>query len=93
LISVSKNKMKLLDIDKLKVHENKCENKKQWVEEFNKYVEEFVTSGQQPLNTPAERDDNCTLEVKIKLYLLQGDVISSFFQGIGQNIPVCLVSV
>ncbi|MCP3898125.1 MAG: hypothetical protein GY707_00150 [Desulfobacteraceae bacterium] len=93
LLSVSENKIKLLDIDNLKVHENICENKHQWVEVFNKYVENLVISGQQSLNTPAERDDNCTLEVKIKLYLLQGDVISSFFQGVGQGVPVCLVSV
>ncbi|MCD4743675.1 MAG: hypothetical protein K8R67_14525 [Desulfobacteraceae bacterium] len=93
LISISKNIIKSLDIDKLKVHEKKCENMKQWVKTFNKYVEDLVVSGQQPVNAPAERDDNCTLEVQIKLYLLQGDVISSFFQGVGQSIPVCLISV
>ncbi len=93
LLSVSENKIKLLDIEDLKVHENICENKNQWVEAFNKYVENLVISGQQFLNTPAERDDNCTLAVKIKLYLLQGDDISSFSQGIGQQIPICLVSV
>ncbi|MCK5098451.1 MAG: hypothetical protein KAR45_10135, partial [Desulfobacteraceae bacterium] len=71
LLSISKNKIKLLDIDNLKVHEKKCENRNQWVETFNKHVENLVTSGQQSLNIPAERDDNCTLEIKIKLYLLQ----------------------
>jgi hypothetical protein len=93
LLSVSKNKIKLLDIDNLKVHEKKCKNKNQWVEIFNKYVENLVIPDKQLLNVPAERDDNCTLEVKIKLYLLQGDDISSFFQGVGEKIPVCLVSV
>ncbi len=93
LMSVSKKKIKLLDIDSLKVHENKCENKNQWIEEFNKYVYDLVISGQQPLNISAERDDSCKLEVKIKLYLLQGDVISSFFQGVGQKVPICLVRV
>ena len=93
LLSVSQNKIKILDINNLKVHEKKCDNKTQWVETFNDYVENLVINGKQPLNEPAERDDNCTLEVKIKLYVLQGDVISSFFQGIGNNIPVCFVSV
>jgi hypothetical protein len=93
LMSVAKNKIKLLDIDNLKVHENKCGNKNQWVEVFHKYVDNLVKSGQQALNVPAERDDNCTLVVKIKLYLLQGDDISSFFQGIDQNVPVCFISV
>ena len=93
LLSISKNIIKSLDIDKLKVHEKKCENRNQWVDAFNKYVEDFVVSSQQPENAPVEKDDNCTLEMKIKLYLLQGDVISSFFQGIGQNIPVCFISV
>ncbi len=93
LTSVAKNKIKILDIDKLKVHEKKCKNKNQWVDLFNKYIDNLVGSGQQSLDPPVERDDNCTLEVGIKLYLLQGDVISSFFQGVGQNIPVCLLSV
>ncbi len=93
LLSVSKNKIKLLDIDGLKVHENKCENKNQWVETFNKYVENLVTKGQQALDAPAERDDNCALEIKIKLYLLKGDVISSFFQGLDQKVLICLLSV
>ncbi|MCK5312699.1 MAG: hypothetical protein KAJ62_11345 [Desulfobacteraceae bacterium] len=93
LTSIAKNKIKLLDIDNIKVHEKKCENRNQWVETFNKYVESLVISGQQSLNVPAERDDNCALEIKIKLYLLQGDDISSFFQGVGQKSPVCLVSV
>lgn len=93
LLSISKNKIKLLDIDNLKVHEKECENRKQWVETFDEFVENLVTSGQPSLNEPAERDDNCTLEIKIKLYLLQGDAISNFFQGTFKKIPICFLSV
>jgi len=93
LMSNATNIIKLLDNDNLKVHEQKCGNKEQWLNTFNEFVEHLVISREQALDGFIERDDNCALEVKIKLYLLQGDVISSFFKGIGKTVPVCFISV
>ncbi len=93
LLSVSKNKIKILDIDNLKVHEKKCDNKIHWVKTFNECVESLISLEQHSLDMPDMVDDNCSQIIKVKLYLLGEDAINIFPQSTGQNIPVLFVSI
>lgn len=87
-----KDVVNTLDIDKIKVHENGCENKSEWQRQFCEYLMEAVQE-EGPLEKELPKvDDHCSLFGKIKLNLFSGNAINHLFNLSEKQIPVCLIT-
>jgi hypothetical protein len=80
-----------LDIDSIKVHENECENRCKWQQDFDCCLEKTIANEKSSEMAQLEADDTCSLTGKIKLCLLPGEVSKAFLKIPGQSIAVCLV--
>jgi len=81
-----------LDIKKIKVHENKCENQKNWQHRFNKLLMDTVSGkGYRKEDLPTV-EDQCSKSALFKLGLFSGCNINPVFNVPGRQIPVCLVN-
>jgi len=80
-----------LDIDSIKVHENECENRCRWHQDFSDFLEKIIVNESSFRVAPPTSDDTCSLTGKIRLCLFPGDSIKAFLNIPGQSIAVCLV--
>ncbi|WP_299981687.1 hypothetical protein [Desulfobacula sp.] len=91
LESNCKDVVNALDIDKIKVHENECENKSEWQHQFCDYLMRAIQGdGIQENNLP-KVNDRCSLSGQIKLCLFSGNGINNLFNCSDKQIPVCLI--
>ena len=80
-----------LDIDKIKVHENKCENKSKWQHHFCDYLMRAIQADGNRENDLPKVNDRCSFSGKIKLNLFSGNSINKFFNCSYRQVPVCLI--
>ncbi|MFH2059055.1 MAG: hypothetical protein ABIJ59_09150 [Pseudomonadota bacterium] len=80
-----------LDIQQIKVHENKCENQKEWQHQFNKLLMHAIQGNECREEDLPKVEDNCSLCARFKLGLFSGKNIDKFFNIIDRQVPVCLV--
>ena len=80
-----------LDIDSIKVHENECEKKCEWQQDFYRVLEKIMDNKSSSGVTPPKPDDTCSLTGNIKLCLFPEDSTKVFLKMPGQSIAVCLV--
>jgi len=91
LESNSKDVINALDIDKIKVHENGCENKNKWQHHFCDYLMRAIHGSGTRGNELPEVNDRCSLSGQIKLNLFTGNDINKLFNCSEKQIPVCLI--
>jgi len=80
-----------LDLDQIKVHENGCENIKEWHHQFTQDLMDTVKAGSNLKKQSFEVTDKCRLEGQIKLYLFSGSGINELFNRTEKQIPVCWI--
>jgi len=80
-----------LDLDQIKVHENGCENIKEWHHQFTQDLMDTVKAGRDLKKQSFEVTDKCGLEGQIKLYLFSGSDINELFNRTEKQIPVCWI--
>jgi len=80
-----------LDIDSIKVHENKCVNKDKWQQNLFLHLEEAIAGKSFPGMALPEVDDRCLVPGRIKLCLFPEQGMEKFLNIPGQSIAVCLV--
>lgn len=80
-----------LDIDKIKVHENECENKSEWQHHFCENLMRAIQGNGIQKNDIPEVNDRCSFLGQIKLSLFSGKKINDLFNYSGKQIPVCLI--
>ena len=91
LESNCKDVVNALDIDKIKVHENECENKSEWQHQFCDYLMRAIQGdGIQENNLP-KVNDRCSLSGQIKLCLFSGNGINKLFNCSDKQVSVCLI--
>jgi hypothetical protein len=81
-----------LDIDKIKVHENKCENKNEWRNQFLEFLVNAIQADDRPEENFPKVNDKCSFSGKIKLSLFSGNDINNLFNTSDKQIPVCLIT-
>ena len=91
LESICKDVINALDIDKIKVHENECENKDEWQHQFCDDLMRAVQTGGNRENKLPKVSDKCLLSGQIKLNIFSGDDINQVFNCSDKQIPVCLI--
>jgi len=91
MVSNSQGVINALDIDSIKVHENECENKCKWQQDFYQFLEETIVSENSSGGIPPGADDTCSLSGQIKLYLFPEGGTKAFFNIPDQSLAVCLV--
>ncbi len=82
-----------LDLDQIKVHENDCENIKEWRHQLTQVLMDGIEAGRALEKQSFNITDNCRLEGQIKLYLFSGSGINRLFNRSEKQIPVCLVQI
>ncbi|MCP4024462.1 MAG: hypothetical protein GY729_21655 [Desulfobacteraceae bacterium] len=92
LISISDDYVNALDMEYIKVHENGCEDKKQWLKTLEKSFELALQAGSIKENEITEASDSCKLSGQLKLVFLSGSDIKETFNISSKNIPLCLVT-
>jgi len=91
LESNCKDVINALDIDKIKVHENGCENKNEWHHHFCAELMRVVQgNGNRKDDLPCV-NDNCRASGRIKLCIFSGNDINRIFSCPDKQIFVCLV--
>ncbi len=80
-----------LDLDPIKVHENECDNKKEWQHQLTQVLMAGIKAGGNLEKQPSRVTDSCRPEGRIKLYLFSGNDINRLFNRTEKQIPVCLV--
>ena len=91
LESICKDVVNALDIDKIKVHENECENKSEWQHYFCDYLMRAIQGNGTRENNMPKVNDKCSLSGQIKLNLFSGNDINKLFNYSEKHIPVCLI--
>ncbi len=91
LESNCKDVINALDIDKIKVHENGCENKNEWHHHFCAELMRAVQGDGYRINDLPKVTDKCCLSGQIKLYIFSGNTINSIFSCPDKQVFVCLV--
>ncbi|NOX34263.1 MAG: hypothetical protein GXP56_11100 [Deltaproteobacteria bacterium] len=91
LESNCKDVVNTLDIDKIKVHENECENKSRWQHHFCEYLMRAVQGDRNLENDLPEVNDACSFSGQIKLNLFSGNDIARLFNMPGGQVAVCLI--
>lgn len=82
-----------LDIQKLKVHENKCKNRKQWQKRFSEYLMHAIEDKEIRKQDVPEIIDDCSNCARLKLGFFSGSNINFLFKRPVKQIPVCLVKI
>lgn len=80
-----------LDIDKIKVHENECENKSEWQHQLSDYLMGAIQGDGNRKKELPKVNDGCSLSGQIKLGLFSGNNINKLFNTSDKQIPVCLI--
>jgi hypothetical protein len=93
MVSQCEGVINALDIDCIKVHENGCERKSSWQQNFLQFLKETMTGKNSSGNTLPEADDTCCLSGRIKLCLFPEGGMKAFLNIPDQSIAVCLVHV
>lgn len=91
MVSQCEGVINALDIDSIKVHENDCEKKCNWHQEFDQFLKETIAGKNCSRGVPPEADDRCFLSGKIKLCLFPEGGMKAFLNIPDQSIAVCLV--
>ncbi len=91
LESICQDVINALDIDKIKVHENKCENKTEWQHHFCDYLMRAIQGNGTREKELPKVSDGCSLSGQIKLCLFSGNDINMLFNSSEKQIPVCLI--
>jgi hypothetical protein len=80
-----------LDIDKIKVHENECENQGEWQHHFYEGLMAAIQGHGNLENDKPEVRCKCARFGQIKVSLFSGDNINRFFNLADKQVPVCLI--
>jgi hypothetical protein len=80
-----------LDIDKIKVHENECENKNEWQNQIYNCLMNAIQGDDRPEEVLPKVNDNCSFSGQIKLSFFSGNDINNLFNLSNKQIPVCLI--
>ena len=91
LESICKDVVNALDIDKIKVHENECENKGEWQHHFCDYLMRAIQGNGIRKNDIPEVNDRCSLSGQIKLSFFSGKDINKLFNCSDKQVSVCLI--
>lgn len=91
LESICTDVINALDIDKIKVHENKCEKKSEWQHQFCDHLMRAICGNGIRENELPKVTDGCSLSGRIKLKFFSGNDINQVFNCSENQIPVCLV--
>jgi len=86
-----KDVINALDIDQIKVHENKCNHKDEWHQYFCEHIMGAVIGDGDRKKDLPEVTDNCCLSGQFKLRVFSGNDINRIFNYPGRQISVCLV--
>ena len=91
MVSQCEGVINALDIDSIKVHENECEKKRAWHQDFYQFLKETIAGKNPSRSVPPGEDDSCFLSGRIKLCLFPEGGMKAFFNIPDQPIAVCLV--
>ena len=80
-----------LDIERIKVHENECENTSEWQRQLGKCLMSAIQGDGNPGDSLPEVNDGCSLSGQIKLGFFSGNEINKLFNVSNKSIPVCLI--
>ncbi len=81
-----------LDIDQIKVHENKCKVKIEWQHQLKKYLMKAIKGeGNQKEDLP-EAMDECRRSGQIKMGLFSGGMINLLLNDSDKHMAVCLIN-
>lgn len=85
------NFIKLLDIDKLKVHENNCSEKDRWQEQFADFLADAVSNRHNDSSRLKNAADDCSLKGRVRLGVILEKDVKSIFDLDFEELPVCLI--
>ena len=91
LVSISQDVVNALDIKPIKVHENECENKNEWLKSIEKIIEKAIQMGDIKESWEPELNDGCNMTGQLKLAFLSSGELKKTIQITGKSIPLCLV--
>ena len=91
LESICQDVVNALDIDKIKVHENECENRNKWQHQFCVGLMRAIQGEGNRENKLPKVNDRCSLSGQMKLSLFSGNDINQVFNCSEKQIPVCLI--
>ncbi len=91
LETISSDTINALDIDPIKVHENECENKIGWQQQFFEQVICAAIGDLDLQNHLPEVTDGCSLSGQIKMSLFSGNNIHNLFRLKDKQIRVCWI--
>ncbi len=91
MVSRCEGVINALDIDSIKVHENDCEKKNNWLQDFSQFLKETIAENNVSGSAQPEADDTCFLSGRIKLCLFPEGGMKAFLNIPDQSIAVCLV--
>jgi len=91
MVSRCEGVINALDIDSIKVHENDCEKKNNWLQDFSRFLKETIAENNVSGSAQPEADDICFLSGRIKLCLFPEGGMKAFLNIPDQSIAVCLV--
>ncbi len=80
-----------LDIESIKVHENGCENKKQWHQEMNTIFDEIIAGKNPSITGMIGSEDLCGAAGQVRCCLLSGGRLNETLKIPGKQLAVCLV--
>jgi len=86
-----KDMVNILDIDNIKVHENKCKNREIWQAEFNSYLTGILQADDDREKSMPEVNDRCCTAGQIKVCNFSGGDINHKFNVTDRQIFVCLI--
>jgi len=86
-----KDMVNILDIDNIKVHENKCKNSGVWQAQFNSYLTGILKADDDCKKSMPEVNDKCCTVGQIKVCNFSGGDINHKFSIVGKQIFVCLI--
>lgn len=89
--TISSDTINALDIDSIKVHENGCENKIGWQQQFFEQVIRAANGDPDTQNHLPEVRDECLLSGQIKMSLFSGNYIHNLFHLKDKQIRVCWI--
>ncbi len=81
----------ILDIDNIKVHENKCKNREIWQAEFNSYLTGILQADDDREKSIPVVNDKCCTTGQIKVCKFFGGAMNHQFNVIDRQIFVCLI--
>jgi hypothetical protein len=91
LETISSDTINALDINPIKVHENECENKIGWQQQFFEQVIRAAKGDLDRQNHLPEVTDECSLSGQIKMSLFSGNNIHNLFHLKDKQIRVCWI--